>query len=55
MSNNFISEEIKLRMKYAGQLSKVLGGHCNKYSCPALDKQWIDYLYDDFLHLDKIK
>jgi len=38
MSNNFIKEEIKSRMKYAGQLSKIIGGHCNKYSCPALDK-----------------
>jgi len=38
MSNKFIKDEIKLRMKYAGQLSKVLGGHCSKYSCPALDK-----------------
>jgi len=39
MSNKFIKEEIKNRMKYAGQLSKVLGGHCSKYSCPALDQQ----------------
>ena len=37
MSNQYVTEDIKKRMKYAGQLTKVLGGHCKKYSCPALD------------------
>ena len=45
MSNKFIKDEIKLRMKYAGQLSKVLGGHCSKYSCPALDKHWDCFVF----------
>jgi len=39
MSNRFVSDQVKLRMKYAGQLSKFLGGQCKKYYCPTLDSK----------------
>jgi len=39
MSNKYMKNETKTRMRHAGQLSKFLGGHCKKYYCPTLDGQ----------------
>ena len=39
MSNKYMKNELKTRMRHAGQLSKFLGGHCKKYYCPTLDGQ----------------
>ena len=39
LSNRFVPDQVKQRMKYAGQLSKFLGGQCKKYYCPTLDSK----------------
>jgi uncharacterized protein YqeY len=38
MSNQKVDQILKSRMKHAGQISRMVGGQCQKYYCPALDQ-----------------